>query len=98
MKFFDERGNSYIACVDFSFFQDLSKDPPSETVSGTLEDSEVYKEFLKTYDENPWAFSMICPDTTPTPELMLEEILTKKIEGIHSSSRSSRSFSQFSIY
>ncbi|ODN02939.1 Regulator of nonsense transcripts 3A [Orchesella cincta] len=80
MKFFDERGNSYIACVDFSFFQDISKDPPSDPLTGTLEESEVYKEFLITYEENPWAFSMIRPDTIPTPEVMLEEILNKKIE------------------
>ncbi|CAL8127327.1 unnamed protein product [Orchesella dallaii] len=80
MKFFDERGNSYIACVDFSFFQDMTKDPPGDPLMGTLEESEVYKEFLITYEENPWAFSMIRPDTTPTPEVMLEEILNKKVE------------------
>lgn len=81
MKFFDERGNSYIACVDFSFIQDVAQNPPDEPQMGTLEESEMYQEFLKAYEEEPWSFTMNRPDNIPTPEAMLDEILNKKSIG-----------------
>lgn len=85
MKFFDERGNSYIACVDFSFIQDVAQEDPTDddALLGTLEESEMYKTFLKAYEEEPWSFTMNRLENIPTPEAMLNEILTKKVAGWH---------------
>lgn len=81
MKFFDDRGNSYIACVDFSFIQDVPQDPKADPQQGTLEESEIFKDFERAYEEEPWAFTMHKPENVPTPEAMLDEILNKKIIG-----------------
>lgn len=58
-------------------------DPPADPEMGVLEESEIYRRFLRTYEENPRSLTMKPLPEVPSRQAMIDEIRSKTAVGMY---------------